>query len=153
MRFHQTSVMQEGLVAAKLNAHEKIVSAMHDITEGGVLGAVYELAAASGNGVLVEHDKLPIGNTQRRVCALFDLDPCRCIGAGAMLLRVKRGHEQTVIDALAHAHIPCTAIGRMCNAEAGMQLVATDGTLQPLTYQARDPYWAAFFLALQKNWP
>ncbi len=51
----QISVVPEGLLAARNGVH-----AMHDVTEGGVLGAVHELCTASGCGVLVEENDIAV---------------------------------------------------------------------------------------------
>jgi hydrogenase maturation factor len=150
--FFKTSSLQDGLIAAGLNNDDTtVVNAMHDVTEGGVLGAVYEMAAASGNGVLIDNQKIPIGETQREICKLFSLDPRYCIGAGAMLMAVQKGHEQRVMDALAHKNIECTAIGEMLHKSEGMHILENSET-KPLVYQQKDPYWNAFFNALKNNW-
>ncbi len=55
--FYKTSALQDGLTAATLNSkNDKVVRAMHDVTEGGLLGAIYEMALASGCGVLVDEN-------------------------------------------------------------------------------------------------
>ena len=49
------SVVNEGLIAGAFG-----VNSMHDITEGGVLGALWEVAEASNLGFKVYNDKMPI---------------------------------------------------------------------------------------------
>ena len=151
--FYQTSSLQEGIIAGQLNQENGVVvSAMHDVTEGGVLGAVYEMAIASGNGVLIQDSMVPVQFTVQEVCKLFSLDPRYCIGAGAMLMTVKKGFEETILNTLAAQNIPATAIGVMTTADRGMQLADVHGNTQPLHYQSEDPYWNAFFTALHNNW-
>jgi hydrogenase expression/formation protein HypE len=80
--FYETSALKAGLAAAALNTKEsKVVTAMHDATEGGILGAIYEMSLASGRGVYVDEDLLPTGDTQRAVCDLFEIDLHFCVGA------------------------------------------------------------------------
>ncbi|RZK34954.1 MAG: AIR synthase, partial [Pedobacter sp.] len=67
--FYQTSSLTEGLMAHA--TQDGTVSAMHDVTEGGVLGAVYEMAVASGNGVEIDNAAIPISYTVGEVCGLF----------------------------------------------------------------------------------
>jgi hydrogenase maturation factor len=151
--FYKTSSLQEGLIAGQFNqGSDIVVSAMHDVTEGGVLGAVYEMAVASGNGVLIQDSAIPIQFTVQEVCKLFLLDPRYCIGAGAMLIAVKNGFEEIVIKTLAAQHVPAAVIGVMTDADKGMLLADVYGNTQPLIYQPEDPYWNAFFNALQNNW-
>ncbi len=151
-QFYQTSSLKEALIAAQLNQNDKIVTAMHDVTEGGVLGAVYEMAAASKNGVLMYPDQMPISETQHEVCQLFGLDPRNCIGAGAMLMTVKAGFEKQVIAALNESQIACTVIGEMVDETKGRHIVTSNGEIEPLIYLQKDPYWNAFFTALKNDW-
>lgn len=150
--FYKTSSLQEALIAAQFNQNTHVVSAMHDVTEGGVLGAVYEMAVASGNGLLIDNSKIPVGITQREICRLFSLDPRYCIGAGSMLITVKKDYEKTVIEALAEKNIDCAVIGKMLDHKEGINILDTNGAMKPLLYQHKDPYWGAFYNALKNNW-
>ena len=99
--FYETSALETGLTAASVNTiNEKLVTAMHDVTEGGILGAIYEMAMASGCGVWVEEENLPVGIVQAEVCKVFDIDPNYSVGAGSMIIAVKNGHADTVIKVL-----------------------------------------------------
>lgn len=150
--FYKTSSLQEALIAAHFNQETLIVSAMHDVTEGGILGAIYEMAVASGNGVLIENSKIPVGIAQQEICSLFSLDPRNCIGAGSMLITAKKGHEKDVIEALSGANIDCAIVGEMLDSSKGMNILNNKGEVKPLIYQQKDPYWDAFFNALKNNW-
>ncbi|HEX6988483.1 MAG TPA: AIR synthase related protein, partial [Bacillota bacterium] len=66
------SVVPEALAAAAAGA-----SAMHDVTEGGVLGALWEMAAAAGVGLEVDVDAIPVAPCTAAVCRALDLDPLR----------------------------------------------------------------------------
>src|SRR5690606_24393999 len=91
--FYDTSCLTDALTAFA-TGH---VTAMHDVTEGGVLGAIYELAVASGNGAVVYNDRLPVHNVQSAVCGVFGLDPRYCIGAGALVLTCKKENAAAII--------------------------------------------------------
>ncbi len=145
--FYQTS----SLVGALTAANTGMVHAMHDVTEGGVLGAVYEMARASGLGVKVQNDLLPLGDAQQKVTSLFGIDARYCIGAGAMILAVKPGNENKVIKALEEKLIRATVIGELTDKEKGYHLIS-DTKDEPLPYFEKDPYWTAFFDALKKGW-
>ncbi len=150
--FYQTSSLEDGLVAAELNQDVPSVIAMHDVTEGGVLGAVYEMAQGSGNGVLIDIDNIPLGICQQKICELFSLDPAYCIGAGSMIIAAEKGTEKSIIEALSRKNISCTAIGEFVEPGTGMYTRNKEGNLSKLTYPGRDPYWEAFFNALKNNW-
>ena len=62
------------------------VRAMHDVTEGGLAAALRELAAATGRGVLVHVDRVPVSPSTRRLCALLGADPLGLIASGSLLV-------------------------------------------------------------------
>lgn len=149
--FYQTSSLKDALTAVAGDPNRTQVTAMHDVTEGGVLGAAYEMAVAAGLGVEIEDDKLPIAEVQDVVCQVFDLDPRYCIGAGAMLIACKAHATQTVVSRLLAQNIACTEIGVFTKQSQGMNLVR-DGIATVMEYQPVDPYWNAFLKALKKGW-
>ncbi|WP_162418663.1 AIR synthase family protein [Cyclobacterium roseum] len=146
--FYDTSSLQDGL-EAKGTASD--VTAMHDVTEGGILGAIYELATAAGCGVHLDKNKLPVGSAQAAVCEVFDLDPLHCIGAGSMIIACKKENAASVENRLVSAGIPCAAVGELTSARQGMVL-AENGQDKALIYQKKDPYWEAFFQAIKQGW-
>lgn len=149
--FYQTTSLQDGLIATGHNDKLHAVTAMHDVTEGGVLGAVYEMAVASGNGAIVYNEALPVNETQTTVCSVFDLDPRYCIGAGSMLIACKRAGVDLIIASLQEKNIPCCEIGVFNNNSKGIHLVE-NGKQVTLKYNDVDPYWAAFLKAYELGW-
>ncbi|WP_339924950.1 AIR synthase-related protein [uncultured Cyclobacterium sp.] len=148
--FQQTSSIKDALIATG-NPEEKNVTAMHDVTEGGVLGAIYELATAANCGAEINEDLIPVGEVQAAVCQLFSLDPNHCIGAGAMLITCKKEQVIKIKHRLANENIDCTEIGRLTAADKGI-LIDKAGIKTPMIYQSTDPYWEAFFGAYKKGW-
>jgi hydrogenase maturation factor len=146
--FYQSSSLKDALLAAEPFGE---VTAMHDVTEGGVLGAIYEMAVASGNGAVVDDSLLPIGNTQNQICQLFGIDPRFCVGAGSMIIAVKKEYEQKVIDRLRKEKIDCTAVGEFTPKENGIKLLQ-NGIAEDMPYFEKDPYWGAFFSAYKNGW-
>lgn len=145
--FYETSALTDGLTAAALNTNEsKAVTAMHDVTEGGLLGAIYEMAEASGCGVRVEEEKLPTGAVQQQVCKVFDLDPHFCIGAGSMIIAAKKEAAARVIKALEQKGIKVTAVGTFTN-RPEEKIILQNGVARPLQHPGTDPYWRAFYSA------
>lgn len=147
--FYQTSSVQDAMVAVDDENHG--VTAMHDVTEGGVLGAIYELAKASGNGVIVDDEKIPIGELQNQVCRIFDLDPRYCIGAGSMIITCKPEKAAAIRSRLNQAGIDCTQVGQLVDETKGI-LLEKNGQREAMNYYEEDPYWAAFFKALNAGW-
>lgn len=149
--FYQTSSLQDALIAVEYNNEYTGVTAMHDVTEGGVLGAIYELAFASGNGAIIYHDQLPLSEVQEAVCNIFDIDPGYCVGAGAMIITCEKQSSQPIIARLAEAGIACAVVGELCDKQNGITLHEQD-KISELKYTGEDPYWAAFFKALNIGW-
>lgn len=149
--FYQTSSLKDALVAVGENNQHSEITAMHDVTEGGVLGAIYELAVASGNGAIIYSDRLPIEEVQASVCNIFELDPRYCIGAGSMIITCEREKADEVISRLAKSNIPCVAVGELCEKQNGIMIIENDKKSE-LNYFEEDPYWAAFFNALKNGW-
>ncbi|MDT0687413.1 AIR synthase family protein [Autumnicola psychrophila] len=149
--FYQTSSLKDALTAAGTEKKHTDVTAMHDVTEGGVLGAIYELAKASGNGAQIYNELLPIGDVQKQICDLFHIDPRYSIGAGSMIITCKKGSEQNVIARLKKEDIDCTVAGEITDIKEGIKLME-DGVNYDLPYPSEDPYWKAFFEAFNAGW-
>ena len=99
------SVVPEAAVAVKSG-----VAAMHDVTEGGLFGALWEMAEASGVGLEIDLKKIPIRQETVEICEYFDVNPYGLISSGMMLMAAEDGN--TLVHALKEADIPATVIGK-----------------------------------------
>lgn len=100
------SVLPEARVAA-----ESGVSAMHDVTEGGIFGALWELAESAGVGLDIDLKKIPIRQETVEVCEYFDINPYELISSGSMLMAAADGNG--LVRALEAAGIPAVCIGKV----------------------------------------
>ena len=80
------SVLEEGKIGGEFG-----VNSMHDITEGGLLGGLFEVAMASDKGFKIFKDKIPMLDITKKVCKEFKIDPLRLISSGSMLITTKNG--------------------------------------------------------------
>jgi hydrogenase maturation factor len=87
------------------------VHAMHDPTEGGVATSLHELADASGVGLHIFADRLPILDAGQQLCAAFGLDPLGTIASGALLAAVPETQAEAAIAACEAAGIACFHLG------------------------------------------
>jgi hydrogenase expression/formation protein HypE len=149
--FYQTSSLKDALVANAGKNGSSEITAMHDVTEGGVLGAVYEMAIASGNGVRINDELIPISNTGKEICALFGIDPRYSIGAGSTVMAVKKKYADAVLKRLQDKKIRGTVIGEFTAKQNGYQLI-NNGVATELPYYPIDAYWNAFFTAYKNGW-
>lgn len=98
------SVIPEAKLAGKFG-----VSAMHDITEGGIFGALWEMGAAADVGIVADLKKIPIRQETIEVCEVFGINPYQMMSGGSMLIGCKQGNR--LVEALQEAGIPAAVIG------------------------------------------
>lgn len=111
------SVVPDARIATEVG-----VSAMHDVTEGGVFGALWEMASASGVGVEVDLKKIPIRQETVEICEVFDINPYMLMSSGAMLIGTD--HADLLVDKLKGAGIHAAVIGY---ATEGSSRIVTNG--------------------------
>ena len=100
------SVVKEGIIAGEFGAH-----VMHDATEGGVLGALWEMSQAMNKGMVVDLEKIPIAEETKKICQIFAIDPLRLISSGAMIIVSPEGDRLS--EELSKVGIPATIIGKV----------------------------------------
>ena len=99
------SVVKDAKIASQVG-----VTSMHDITEGGIYGALWEVASAAGIGVEVELEKIPIRQETVEICEFYDLNPYQLMSSGCMLMGTQNGNA--LVKALEEAGIPAAIIGK-----------------------------------------
>lgn len=102
------SVIKEGIIAGEIG-----VSYMHDITEGGVLGAVWEASVATGKGVKVYEDRIPMKEATREIAKILNINPYRLISSGSMLIIADSKKAELLKERLNKENIPVTEIGEI----------------------------------------
>jgi len=101
------SVVREATLALQAGQ----VRAMHDPTEGGLAGALWELAEACGHALWFAPAQVPVPPLAARVCEAFGLDPLAAIASGALLLTAPPADAIAISAALGAAGIACAEIG------------------------------------------
>lgn len=144
--FYQTSSLKDALFAVEQLLPISELKAMHDVTEGGVVGAICEMAQASGCGFMILDELLPVGETQRQITDFFGIDHRYCVGAGAMIMAVKSGKENDLIRHLQNQSIKATVVGEMTPLQRGF-VMAEQGKEKAINFDGKDPYWEAYFKA------
>ncbi len=141
--FDRMTVVPEARVASRFGLRDRGVTSMHDATEGGVLGGLLEVAVASGNGMRIERDAIPVGPEVRAVCDHVGIDPYTSISEGTLIATVVPGRSAAYVDELAKEGIPAAVVGRVTERSAGRVLVV-EGADRELVHPGVDPFWAAF---------
>jgi hydrogenase expression/formation protein HypE len=102
------SVYKESCIAM-----ENQVTYMHDVTEGGVLGAVWEVAEAAQKGVKIDASKILVSTETLSICNILEIEPLKLISSGSMLIVVKPKHAEALIAALEIDGISASIIGEI----------------------------------------
>jgi hydrogenase expression/formation protein HypE len=132
----QISIVGEARAASELGA-----SAMHDVTEGGILGALWELAKASEVGLEIWEDEIPILEETRLICQHLGIDPLGLIASGSLLI-IAPGQLNLALR-LQERGFSATSIGRTVAEAGSYTLVSQDGHRQ-LVPPRRDELYRAF---------
>lgn len=119
------SVVTEGIAAGKVGTH-----GMHDVTEGGVLGAVWEMCQIAGTGAEIWVDQIPVEPVTRKICDHFDIDHLRLISSGCMMIMVSPDKKEEMEEAMKEAGVDATYIGVICDAEAGICMNIKDELIE-----------------------
>lgn len=118
------SVVEEGKIAGRLK-----VNSMHDITEGGVLGALWELSKASDVGFKVYENKMPITNISKKLCEEFNIDPLKFISSGSMIITCDNGYE--LVDKLKEQGINGSVIGEITSCKGVLVVNNKEHEVEP----------------------
>ena len=126
-KLDDVSVVKEGVIAGKIGTH-----GMHDVTEGGLLGAVWEICNISGLGVLIDEDRIAVSEVTKKVCKYFSIDWKRLISSGCMIIVVSAEKAEYICAELENNGIMVSQIGTVTEASEGLMLKKSDGKLEKI---------------------
>jgi hydrogenase expression/formation protein HypE len=141
--FWQMSVVEDALTAVEAGVRENGVTSMHDATECGVWGGLFEVAQASGVGMTIDKEKIIVQDPVRKVCDLFGIDPYTSISEGTLILTCRPHKAQEVVRRLGDKGILVSTVGEIVDARQGLRFFE-HGKSRELVHPKVDPFWAAF---------
>ena len=144
--YYQMSTVKDAMIAASAGG----VTAMHDATECGVFGGLYEMASHSNVGMNIYTDRMIIQDEVKKVCECFGIDPYVAISEGTLLATAKNDRAEDVIKALKIEGIPASVVGEAVPAEEGMHIVEKNKKYR-LEHPRVDPFWGKFEEYLKKK--
>ena len=100
---------------------------MHDITEGGVLGSVWEMCEVSDTGAEIWKEKIPVSDVTKKICDHFNIDWLRLISSGCMMIVASPDKKDLIMDRIQKSGIAISCIGRVRDKSFGRILI--DGHL------------------------
>lgn len=121
----EVSVVKEGVAAGCVGTH-----GMHDVTEGGILGAVWEMCDIADLGVELWEDKISVRPVTAKICEYFGINVLRLISSGAMVIAVPAGKKSEMADAMEEVGISAAYIGVVKEKSYGLKLVKSNGSFE-----------------------
>jgi HAD superfamily hydrolase (TIGR01509 family) len=112
------SIVEEAGIACETGG----VSAMHDVTEGGLATAVTELSIAGQHRIRIDMQNIPVFAQTQRLCQAFGLSPLGLIGSGSLLICCRPEKKEPLLQAIRNAGISANCIGEVM--EKGQGVVA-----------------------------
>ena len=100
------SVVPEAATAVKSG-----VCAMHDVSEGGIFGALWELAEGAGVGLTIDLKKLPLRQETVEVCECCNVNPYELLSGGCLLMTCEDG--SVLVSALRAEGIAAVTVGKV----------------------------------------
>ncbi|HTR97884.1 MAG TPA: AIR synthase-related protein [Candidatus Acidoferrales bacterium] len=148
----QVSVVADCRAALGVGVRERGVTALHDATEGGVLGGLVELAHACGHDLRIERARIPLADEVRIACDVLGVDPYVSLSEGALLVCAAPRNAPAVLGALADAGIAAAEIGEVMKGSGRVWIAEPGGAVTTLDQPPADPYWAAYERAVREGW-
>lgn len=133
------SVVKEGVIAGRHNAKY-----MHDITEGGVYGAIWEASFATKKGLVIHEELIPMMDITVDICSILGIDPYRLISSGSMVIIISEDDLIELQEELSIQDIKATAIGEIT--EEGIYYVK-EGVKREITPPGSDELYKALKLS------
>ncbi len=117
------SILEEARIAAR----SRMVTAMHDVTEGGLATAVEELSVAGQHRIRIYMDQISVLPETRQICELLGLDPMGLIGSGSLLIVCQNDACERVMTAIQESGIQVSRIGEVLGKGFGIEAVRNEG--------------------------
>ncbi len=109
----EISVVKEGKIAGAFG-----VNSMHDVTEGGVLGALWELGEASDLGVKVHVEDIPLRKATEEITKTLGIDALRLISSGVMIMSVDPSKKDALLREFYKQGVEATDVGEVISRDS-----------------------------------
>ena len=106
------------------------IHSMHDVTEGGLVTGLREVASASGLGLAIEEGGIPVLPMTLEVCQALELDPLGLLGSGALIITLSPEYVPSLLSKLENNGIDGWEIGRMMPIEEGLVSIGRTGEVE-----------------------
>jgi len=144
--FYLMSTVKDARIASKV----KGTVCMHDATECGIWGGLYEMANAGGWGFVVDKDAIMIKDVVKKTCEVFDIDPYKAISEGTLIAIVRPDSAMDAVRRLKKEGIDACVAGEVTDKKYG-KVILDKGKRTDLKHPGKDPFWQQFEVFLKKQ--
>ncbi|OGS39813.1 MAG: AIR synthase [Euryarchaeota archaeon RBG_13_31_8] len=143
----QMTVIQDAMIAIETGG----VTAMHDATEGGVIGGFFEIANASNVGMEIDESLFILPEEVSMVCDAFHIDPVVAIAEGSLLITANPAYSNKIIKNLKKKQINASIVGTVTADIKKRYLKRRNGKVLSLEIPEQDPFWPIFFEGIRNQ--
>lgn len=118
------SVVPESRIAAR---HD--ITSMHDITEGGLLGALFEMSESKKLGFEINGERIPVHEVTGKICVHYGINPLRLISSGSMIITCPEHELSALLSSFEEEDMEATHIGYFRNISEGRVLLGGEGRI------------------------
>jgi hydrogenase maturation factor len=137
--YKRISIVKDAIASFKTGG----VHAMHDPTEGGIAGAVHEMADASNMGVRIFREKIRVEPETAKICELLQVDPLQLIASGSLLIAAEPAFAEEIVNTLKKNKIHAEVIGESLPSREKRLIVNENGKTEKLVRPVTDQLWQA----------
>lgn len=137
--YKQISVVKDAITAFKTGG----VHAMHDPTEGGIAGAIHEMADASNLGVKIYGEKIRVEPETVKICEFYQIDPLRLIASGSLLIAAEPAFAEDIVKTLRKSRVHAEIIGELLPSPEKRLITHENGKTEVLARPLADELWHA----------
>lgn len=102
------SIKKESEILKDIN-----ISSMHDITEGGLIGCLFEMSISSNKGFRIFKDSVLLYNSTKKVCEYLNKDAFRLISSGSLIFTANPKYKKEIEEKFLKEKVDCFVIGEV----------------------------------------
>ena len=110
------SVVPEALALSE----NRLATAMHDATEGGIIAAALEMALASKTRIILYRDKVPVDPLTLKITRALGIDPLKMLSSGTLLATVPSSKLDELENVMSKVGVKYAVIGRVSEGDSGL---------------------------------
>lgn len=137
--YKRISIVKDALTAFKTGG----VHAMHDPTEGGIAGAIHEMADASNLGVKISGEKIRVEPETVKICEFYRIDPLQLIASGSLLIASEPALAEEIVKTLRKNRVHAEIIGEFLPSPEKRLMTHENGKTEVLARPVADQLWQA----------